>query len=99
MCDKFSIFAQIFNRMSKENRKKRSDIGGRHRKWVYGDSMSIGMYNYAGKLEGIFNGMDAILEWGRGTGVTYRGVRDCLLGRQAHHAGKVWRIIDKVGEA
>lgn len=68
---------------------KRSDLGGSHRKWKHGNGR-IGMYNFNGELEIIFDNLDDAVS-NNPVGATYRGIVDCITGKTKKHAGKIWR--------
>lgn len=72
-----------------ENYLKRSDAGGQHRKYRHGD-VKIGMYNFAGQLEEVFEDLTDAVQKNK-VGATYVGIVNCITGRTKKHAGKIWR--------
>ena len=67
----------------------RSDCGGTHKKWKHGGAR-IGMYNFNGELEVIFDDIDDAVK-NNAIGATYAGIVGCITGKLKKHAGKIWR--------
>lgn len=76
--------------MDKEkSRKRRSDVGGAHKAYVY-DGKGIEMLNFAGVVEAEYESLrDAVV--GNEIGASYQGILACCNGKTRKHRGKVWR--------
>jgi hypothetical protein len=67
---------------------QRSDKGVKRGNYKY--DMRIGMYNFAGKLECVFENLTDAVE-NNTVGATYKGILACVKGEIKKHAGKIWR--------
>lgn len=67
---------------------QRKDKGIRRGNYKY--DMRIGMYNYAGQLEMVFENLTDAVE-NNPVGATYSGILACVKGEIKKHAGKIWR--------
>ena len=63
---------------------------GRVRKKYKHDDARIGMYNFAGKLECVYENLTDAVE-NNPVGGTYKGILACVKGEIKKHAGKIWR--------
>lgn len=63
---------------------------GRVRKKYKHDDARIGMYNFAGKLECVYENLTDAVE-NNPVGATYKGILACVKHEIKKHAGKIWR--------
>ena len=67
----------------------RKDKGHTRKKYKH-DNARIGMYNYAGQLEQVFENLTDAVE-NNPVGATYKGILACVKHEIKKHAGKIWR--------
>lgn len=67
----------------------RRDKGMVRKKYKH-DNFRIGMYNYAGQLERVFENLTDAVE-NNEVGATYKGILACVKHEIKKHAGKIWR--------
>ena len=63
---------------------------GRVRKKYKHDGYRIGMYNFAGQLEFVYENLSDAVE-NNPVGATYKGILACVKHEIKKHAGKIWR--------
>lgn len=67
----------------------RSDKGRVRKKYKHDDAR-IGMYNFAGQLERVYENLSDAVE-NNPVGATYKGILACVKHEIKKHAGKIWR--------
>lgn len=67
----------------------RSDRGRTRKKYKH-DNFRIGMYNFAGQLECVYENLSDAVE-NNPVGATYKGILACVKHEIKKHAGKIWR--------